>query len=302
MSEAVYRDVQAAMELLRKQKYNEAIEKLSKIADKGTDYEKAVVNYNLGFAYSSKERSCERGEGLREGAVDQRSATVATRAAAVQPGPAVHRHRPVRRRHQDAAGLHCECLRHCPGRSAHLSWRMRCRERKRYEEALPQIDLALSKAKEPKELWLQMKLAISFEMKDYKGCADALVQLIGLVPAEAGLLEAAVEHVLRDEAGRRVGRGAGAGRTTGLRAEAERDQESVQRVHGAWSCRSKRAADAGCDRQEPKCRPMRRTWSRLPMRGSMRANRARRNGAEEARRHVGEGRLLLQARRDVWRR
>lgn len=33
-------------------------------------------------------------------------------------------------------------------------------------------------------LWLQMKLAISFEQKNYKGCADALVQLIGLVPAK----------------------------------------------------------------------------------------------------------------------
>ena len=55
MGEAVYQDVQASMELLASKKVNEAIEKLSKIADKGTNYEKAVVNYNLGFAYSSKD-------------------------------------------------------------------------------------------------------------------------------------------------------------------------------------------------------------------------------------------------------
>ena len=55
MSEGTYADVQASMELLAAKKYNEAIEKLTKIADKGSAYEKAVVNYNLGFAHSSKE-------------------------------------------------------------------------------------------------------------------------------------------------------------------------------------------------------------------------------------------------------
>jgi tetratricopeptide (TPR) repeat protein len=67
---------------------------------------------------------------------------------------------------------------------AHIFLANALSERKRYEEALPQIDLALSKVKEPKELWLQMKLAIGFEMKDYKRCADALVELIALVPAK----------------------------------------------------------------------------------------------------------------------
>src|SRR5258706_10960397 len=54
MSESTYSTVQAAMELLSKQKTAEAIDKLKKIADSGSDYEKAVVNYNLGIAYSSK--------------------------------------------------------------------------------------------------------------------------------------------------------------------------------------------------------------------------------------------------------
>src|SRR5712671_5623395 len=54
MSESTYGALQASMELLSKKKYDEAIEKLAKIADSGSTYEKAVVNYNLGFAYSSK--------------------------------------------------------------------------------------------------------------------------------------------------------------------------------------------------------------------------------------------------------
>src|SRR5262245_38988367 len=55
MSEGTYADVQSSMELLSQKKTQEAIDKLSKIADKGSAYEKAVVNYNLGFAYSSKD-------------------------------------------------------------------------------------------------------------------------------------------------------------------------------------------------------------------------------------------------------
>src|SRR4051812_38195266 len=54
MSESTYNDTQEAMELISKQKYAEAIDKLTKISEKGSDYEKAVVSYNLGFAYSSK--------------------------------------------------------------------------------------------------------------------------------------------------------------------------------------------------------------------------------------------------------
>jgi tetratricopeptide (TPR) repeat protein len=55
-------------------------------------------------------------------------------------------------------------------------------EKKRYAEALPQIDLAISKSKEIKEQWLQMKLAIAYELKDYKGAAESLVQLIVKFP------------------------------------------------------------------------------------------------------------------------
>ena len=54
MSEAAYRGVQNATDSLSKNKHGEEIEKLSKMAESGNDFEKAVVNYNLGFAYSSK--------------------------------------------------------------------------------------------------------------------------------------------------------------------------------------------------------------------------------------------------------
>ena len=59
MSEGVFHGIEDAMGLLSKQKYTEAIEKLSKMADSGSDYEKAVVNYNLGLAYASTNKHPE---------------------------------------------------------------------------------------------------------------------------------------------------------------------------------------------------------------------------------------------------
>jgi tetratricopeptide (TPR) repeat protein len=183
MGEGVYADVQASMELLASKKYNEAIEKLSKIADKGTAYEKAVVNYNLGFAYSSKD--------------DHASATKAfAKALSFNALPRSQREQLqfnlgqlyiVSGQHENGINTLKEYIANACGTvpaEAHIFLANALTERKRYDEALPQIDLALSKVKEPKELWLQMKLAISFEQKNYKGCADALVDLIGLVPAK----------------------------------------------------------------------------------------------------------------------
>lgn len=183
MSEGVYQDVQSSMELLASKKYDEAIAKLQKIADKGSNYEKAVVNYNLGFAFSSKD--------------DHKSATqVFAKALSFNALPRSQREQLqynlgqlyiVIGQFDDGIKTLKEYVATACGNvpaEAHIFLANALTERKRYEEALPQIDLALSKVKEPKELWLQMKLAISFEQKNYKGCADALVQLIGLVPAK----------------------------------------------------------------------------------------------------------------------
>src|SRR5205085_2768504 len=53
ISEALYHQLEGATDLIAKGKNNEAIEKLNKMAEKGGDYEKAIIYYNIGFAYSS---------------------------------------------------------------------------------------------------------------------------------------------------------------------------------------------------------------------------------------------------------
>jgi tetratricopeptide (TPR) repeat protein len=183
MSEAVYYGVDEATKLIAKKQMDDAIEKLAKLAESGSDFDKAVVYYNLGFAYSSKP--------------DYPNAVKAfAKAVALGTLP--------RQQHQQlqynlgqlyiVAGQHEDGIRTLqdyiagactpPPAEAHIFLANALLEKKRFKEAVPQIDLALSKAKAPNQSWLEMKLAVNYELKDFKACAASLVQLIGLAPAK----------------------------------------------------------------------------------------------------------------------
>jgi tetratricopeptide (TPR) repeat protein len=184
LSEGAYATVKDATELLSKQKTAEAIEKLIKIADTGSGYEKALVNYNLGIAYSSKNdypnavkafaKAIET-KALPRGQNEQLTYNLGQ--LYIVTGQFDEGIKTLQGYIATACGT--------VGPDAHIFLANALTEKKRYQEALPQIDLAISKAKEVKEVWLQMKLAISYELKDYKGCADALVQMIARSPDKA---------------------------------------------------------------------------------------------------------------------
>ncbi len=181
MSEGTYSDTQAAMELLSKQKHNEAIEKLSKIADKGSDYEKAVVNYNLGFAYSAKNDTPSAVKAFAKAL----SFKALPRSQSEQLQFNLGQLYIVTNQQEEGIKTLQDYIANACGKvpaEAHIFLANALAERKRYAEALPQIEQAIAKSKEPKEPWLQMKLAVAYEMKDYKGCADSLVSLIALLP------------------------------------------------------------------------------------------------------------------------
>jgi tetratricopeptide (TPR) repeat protein len=184
LSEGTYAAVQAATELLGKQKPAEAIEKLSKLADEGSAYEKSLVNYNIGIAHSSRN--------------DYPNAVKAfAKSLAANGLPPAQREQLMfnlgqlyivtSQYDEGIKTLQSYISTACSPVSAeaHIFLANALTERKRYTEALPQIDLAISKAKETREAWLQMKLAISYELKDFKACAEALVLLIARVPEKS---------------------------------------------------------------------------------------------------------------------
>jgi tetratricopeptide (TPR) repeat protein len=183
MSEAVYYGVDEATKLIAKKQIDDAITKLNKLAENGSDFDKAVVYYNLGFAHSSKNDYA--------GAAKAFANAIALKALPQQ-------------QHQQlqfnlgqlyiVAGKHEEGIKTLqeyiatactpPPPEAHIFLANALIEKKRFAEAVPQIDLALSKAKAPNQTWLEMKLAVNYELKDFKACAASLVQLIGLAPTK----------------------------------------------------------------------------------------------------------------------
>lgn len=185
MSETYYRGVEAANALIAKKSYNEAISQLSKMAEGGgTEYEKAIASYNLGFAYTSKE--------------DFGGAAKAFQAALDANALPQQQHEQLMFNlgqllvadKQYAAGsraLERYMAEACSAVSpeAHIFLAQAYAEQKRFADALPQVDQAIAKAKAPKESWLQLKLALNYETKNFRGCADALVKLIALVPAKS---------------------------------------------------------------------------------------------------------------------
>ncbi len=183
LGEDTYGTVQTATELLGKEKYAEAIEKLAKIADKGSAYEKALVNYNLGLAHSAKEDFPNAVKAFAK-ALETDSLPRANREQLRYNLGQLYI---VTGQYDDGITTltkYIETACAAIPAEAHIFLANALSERKRYAEALPQIDLAVSKSKEVKEQWLQMKLAISYELKDYKTSAESLVQLIVKVPGK----------------------------------------------------------------------------------------------------------------------
>jgi tetratricopeptide (TPR) repeat protein len=181
LSEGAYATVKEATELLGKQKPAEAIEKLTKIADSGSGYEKALVNYNLGIAYSSKNDYANAVKAFAKAI----SANALPRSQTEQLMYNVGQLYIVTGQYDEGIKALQTYISSACGTvpaDAHIFLANALSEKKRYTEALPQIDQAIAKSKEVKEVWLQMKLAISYELKDYKACAEALVQLIARSP------------------------------------------------------------------------------------------------------------------------
>jgi tetratricopeptide (TPR) repeat protein len=183
MSESAYGSLESAMDLMSKQKYPEAIEKLTKASESGSDYEKALLSYNLGIAYSGKNDYA----GAAKAFAKALSLNALPRGQSEQLQFNLGQLYIVAGQHDDGIKVLQNYVTTACGAvpaDSHIFLANALTEKKRYQEALPQIDQAIAKSKTPKELWIQMKLAISYEMKDFPACATALVQLIGIVPAK----------------------------------------------------------------------------------------------------------------------
>lgn len=182
LSEGTYRQLERVQELIAKNKNSEALEKAGALLERaGNDYEKAIVHQTMAFIY-----------------VQQNNFKAALKAFETAVNLDALPQQPYEQMLFNLAQLYFQDNQSekaastleryfaeatlPPPADAHILLASVYSDRKRFKDALAQVDLALSKVKEPKESWLQLKLALHYELKQFSQCAEVLVRLVGLAP------------------------------------------------------------------------------------------------------------------------
>jgi tetratricopeptide (TPR) repeat protein len=181
LSETTYRRLERIMDNISKNQYSEAEQKLNEMINSGSrsDYEKAILLQTLAFVYASTKREMQGVKAFEQ--------AVATNALPQQ----VHEQMMFNIAQLYFADdkwdtgmerLNAYMAETCnPNPEAHALLAAANAEKKRFREALKQIDLAIVKAK-PKESWLAVKLALHYELHEFPRCAEVLVHLVALNP------------------------------------------------------------------------------------------------------------------------
>jgi tetratricopeptide (TPR) repeat protein len=181
MTETTYKRMERIIDSIGKGQYAEAEQKLKEMSQKADGYEKAIVLQTLGYVYASQDRE---GDAIRifEEAIglnalpQQVHEAMMFNVAQLYVGDGKY--------DKGMQALNAYLQESCnPQAGAHVLLANVQTEKKQYREALKQIDLALVKTgKNVKESWLQLKLALHYELKEYARCAEVLVHLLGLAP------------------------------------------------------------------------------------------------------------------------
>lgn len=184
MSEPFYKAMEKVNEQIANKQYAPAIDQLKKmLAGNVSDYEKANAYYNLGYAYSLQDNLNAAGSAFVS-ALDLNSLPAQQQEQlkfnAGQTFIVDKNYDKGIPLIEDFIGNKCVPV---PA-DAYVFLASAYAEQKQFRKAITQIDQAIAKSGKPKESWVQLKLAAYFELKDYKGAADALVQLIAMAPTK----------------------------------------------------------------------------------------------------------------------
>jgi len=182
LSEGTYRQLERIHDLIGKNKNAEALEKANALKERiRGDYEKAVVMQTIAFIHigqnNYKAAIASFEEALKLDALPQQPYEQMLYNVAQLYFQDGQTDKAIQRMEQYFAEAMTE-----PPADANILLASAYADRKRFKDALPQVDKALSKSKEPKESWLQLKLALHYELKQYPQCAEVLLKLVSLVP------------------------------------------------------------------------------------------------------------------------
>lgn len=184
LSEGAYRQLERIHELIGKNKNAEALEKAQAMLERvGNDYERAMVRQTMAFIYISQNNYKAAIAGFEEAikleALPQQPYEQMIYNLAqlyFQDGQTDKAIQQMERYFAEATTK--------PPTDAYILLASAYADRKRFADALPWVEKALADAKEPKESWLQLKLALHYELKQFPQCAEVLIRLVSLMPAK----------------------------------------------------------------------------------------------------------------------
>ena len=182
LTEGAFRQIERAQLLYADNKTAEAEAKLREFLERSKGgYEKAVALQTLGFIIAGEPKKIGAAiklfrEALALGALPQ-SAHEQMMFNVAQLYLVSDQDGESRKWLNDYLAETCN-----PLPDAHVMLASLHAEKKEYRKALEQVNLAIAKAKTPREPWLQLKLAIHYEFKEFPRCAQTLLQLVSVAP------------------------------------------------------------------------------------------------------------------------
>jgi tetratricopeptide (TPR) repeat protein len=181
MAESTYRVLELAIEDLSNDRYAEAEKRLRNVMDRSQGYERAVIFQTLGFVYAQQEQLKPALEAFEEalavGAL-QRDAQEDLMFNVGQIYIADEQYD----RGIETIERYLEFACEPPPATAHMMLANAYAQQANYQSALQQVLLAFEKVETPEEQWLQLKLALHYELKEFRESAETLVRLIAISP------------------------------------------------------------------------------------------------------------------------
>jgi len=184
MSEGTYRVLERAIEDMNNERFADAEKRLLDIAGRTSGFERATVYQTLGFVYAQQEQLKKALEAFEEalavGAL-QRKAQEELMFNVGQIYIADEQYDNGIATIERYLAAACEP----PPATAHMMLANAYAQVSKYEPALEHVQRAFEKADKVEESWLQLKLALHYELKDYRRSAETLVRLVAMAPDNA---------------------------------------------------------------------------------------------------------------------
>lgn len=183
MSERTYGVVARAIEDLGKDLLDEAATALQELSAKVSGYERAIVFQTLGHVQAQQDNLAAALVSFEEALATNALPRQAHEDLLLNAGQIYLSNRDF---DKGISTILLFLARTCTTSKAevHLTLASAYAEQEKFTDALEQVDLALAKTDEPQEQWLQLKLALHFELAQFADSAETLLKLIAIAPAK----------------------------------------------------------------------------------------------------------------------